>query len=141
MASTVDIQKTGETVVVVVVVVDFIYSRWSNRQSLLKGTYWIKKKGRKGQKREIWEGRINWLNHYGMNYNTELEIYIQLLMSPTVNEMNLGYTRRRSRKDFLNLDCENVDISDPETDCRAFHRIGDRFVKDTVPEREEDRKG
>ena len=45
------------------------------------------------------------------------------------------------RKDFLNLDCENVDISDPETDCRAFHRIGDRFVKDTVPEREEDRKG
>ena len=76
-----------------------------------------------------------------MNYNTELENYIQLLMSPTVNEMNLGQTRRRSRKDFLNLDCENVDISDPETDCRAFHRIGDRFVKDTVPEREEDRKG
>ena len=41
----------------------------------------------------------------------------------------------------MNFDCENVDISDPETDCRAFHRIGDRFVKDTVPEREEDRKG
>ena len=60
-------------VVVVVVVVDFIYSRWSNRQSLLKGTYWRKKKRRKGQKIEIWEGRINWLNHYGMNYNTELE--------------------------------------------------------------------
>ena len=75
---------------VVVVVVDFIYSRWSNRQSLLKGTYWRKKKRRKGQKIEIWEGRINWLNHYGMNYNTELENYIQLLMSPTVNEMNLG---------------------------------------------------
>ena len=77
-------------VVVVVVVVDFIYSRWSNRQSLLKGTYWRKKKRRKGQKIEIWEGRINWLNHYGMNYNTELENYIQQLMSPTVNEMNLG---------------------------------------------------
>ena len=74
----------------VVVVVDFIYSRWSNRQSLLKGTYWRKKKRRKGQKIEIWEGRINWLNHYGMNYNTELENYIQLLMSPTVNKMNLG---------------------------------------------------
>ena len=76
--------------VVVVVVVDFICSRWSNRQSLLKGTYWRRKKRRKGQKIEIWVGRINWLNHYGMNYNTELENYIQLLMSPTVNEMNLG---------------------------------------------------
>ena len=60
-------------VVVVVVVVDFIYSRWSNRQSLLKGTYWREKKRRKGQKIEIWEGRINSLNHYGMNYNAELE--------------------------------------------------------------------
>ena len=37
-------------VVVVVVVVDFIYSRWSNRQSLLKGTYWRKKKRRKRTK-------------------------------------------------------------------------------------------
>ena len=84
------LMKISKKVVVVVVVVDFIYSRWSNRQSLLKGTYWRKKKRRKGQKIEIWEGRINWLNHYGMNYNTELENYIQLLMSPTVNEMNLG---------------------------------------------------
>ena len=76
-----------------------------------------------------------------MNYNAELEKLYTAINVANCKRNELRINKKKIEERLLNLDCENVDISDPETDCRAFHRIGDRFVKDTVPEREEDRKG
>ena len=61
-------------VVVVVVVVDFWFIVGDPTDKVYsKGPTEERRKGEKGQKIEIWEDRINWLNHYGMNYNAELE--------------------------------------------------------------------